>query len=408
MRRRRAPGLRCRCVVHRRRRLGHRQVPGLRQLRLHLGHLEDRLRHHRHPRLAPSRLQDLGLLRLLRRHGDRRRPDLPQDPWYVTLAAQVHIDTPWFLPDVSFQISKTCGQSQPFDSPLATTRRSAAETRPARWRPACRVPMHVPPLSDGNTDPTTLYSFNQLTPVTGAAVTGIVLPRRPDAGRGRRRHRASRSPTRSPTTPRSRPSPTPSPDDPGTQQVQDLTVRYALKSVQIQRSPRFGPQAGTWTDLVAADDTVLDHGGGTVHAAPAVSFAWDADNRADGVVRPTRLLINCRTPYSRHRRVVPERRGGARQRRRTSRAAGSTGQGLPDPLARPELDHRASRACGCPGQPALQRWRRPVVVDGAARDDATASVPTLDGIVALVLPWMREHLSVRSTSATRLSRSTPS
>ena len=33
--------------------------------------------------------------------------------------------------------------------------------------------------------------------------------------------------------------------DPGTQQVQDLTVRYALKSVQIQRSPRYGPQAGT-------------------------------------------------------------------------------------------------------------------------------------------------------------------
>ena len=48
---------------------------------------------------------------------------------------------------------------------------------------------------------------------------------------------------------------------------------------------------------VAAVDTALDTGG-TVHAAPAVSFAWDADSRADGVVSPNRLLINCRTPYS--------------------------------------------------------------------------------------------------------------
>lgn len=35
-----------------------------------------------------------------------------------------------------------------------------------------------------------------------------------------------------------------------------------------------------------------------VHAAPAVSFAWDADSRADGVMSPNRLLINCRPPYS--------------------------------------------------------------------------------------------------------------
>ena len=61
------------------------------------------------------------------------------------------------------------------------------------------------------------------------------------------------------------------------QVVQDLTVRYALKSVSIQRSPRFGPGAGTWTDLVAAADTELDlSGGGSVHTAPTDQlFALD-------------------------------------------------------------------------------------------------------------------------------------
>ena len=218
-----------------------------------------------------------------------------KSPWYVTLAATIHIDTPWFLPDVSFQISKTWSHSQPFDSPLVTPPLSGGDaTSPvAASLPA---PMHVPALSDGTTDPTTLYSYNQLAPVTGASVTSIVLP--PDLTpvavdadiaitfTNPVSNDAAIATQSYPVT-----------DDPGTQQVQDLAVRYALKSVQIQRSPRFGPQAGTWTDLVAADDTVLDTGG-AVHAAPAVSFAWDADNRADGVVSPTRLLINCRTPYS--------------------------------------------------------------------------------------------------------------
>jgi len=218
-----------------------------------------------------------------------------KSPYYVTLAATIHIDTPWFLPDVSFQISKTWHHSQPFDSPLVTPPLSGGDaTGPVAS--GLPVPMHMPALSDGTTDPTTLYSYNQLAPVTGAAVTGVVLPldltpvgvdadiaitfTNPvsnDAGIATQSY--------------------PITDDPGAQQVQDLTVRYALKSVQIQRSPRFGPQVGTWTDLVAADDTALDTGG-TIHAVPAVSFAWDADTRADGVVSPTRLLINCRTPYS--------------------------------------------------------------------------------------------------------------
>ena len=218
-----------------------------------------------------------------------------KNPWYVTLTALIHIDTPWFLPDVSFQISKTWSHSQPFDSPLANPPISGGDASSPQAA-SLPVPMHVPALSDGTTDPTTLYSYNQLAPVSGATVNGVVLP--PDLTpvavdadiaitfTNPLSNDAAIATQSYPTT-----------ADPGTQQVQDLTVRYALKSVQIQRSPRYGPQAGTWTNLVAADDTALDTGG-TVQATPAVSFAWDADTRADGGVSPTRLLINCRTPYS--------------------------------------------------------------------------------------------------------------
>ena len=215
------------------------------------------------------------------------------------VAAQIHIDTPWFLPDVTFKFQSTYGQSQPFDTTTLTQGlHSGSASSPTAPGSAQAAALVVPPLSDGNADPSQLYTFNQLTSVSGALLQDLHLrddlpvvavdadvciqftnPVANDAAIATDTYVAG--------------------TDLGVQQVQNLTVRYALKSVSIKRSPRFGPDAGTWTDLVAAVDTELDvSGGGTVHAAPAVSFRWDVDNRADGVLSPTRLLLNSRTPYS--------------------------------------------------------------------------------------------------------------
>lgn len=216
------------------------------------------------------------------------------DPGYWLWSAQIHIDTPWFLPDVSFQISgHSDSPSQPMDSRLLNPPLSGGDAGNGGSQ-APTSPMHVPALSDGNTDPTALYSFNQLSQVSTADVSAVVMPddltpvavdvdiaitfTNPLA------NDAAIATQSYPVT-----------TDPGLQTVQNLSVRYALKSVAIQRRPRFG--GGGWTDLVAAVDTALDLGG-NIHATPAVSFAWDADSRADGVVSPNRLLINCRTPYS--------------------------------------------------------------------------------------------------------------
>ena len=224
---------------------------------------------------------------------------LGRHPWYGMVSAQIHIDTPWFLPDVTFRFQQPFGQSQPFDLETVTQAlRSGSAASPAAPGSAGAAALLVPPLSDGNADPAQLYTFNQLSAVSGAAVQDVHLrddvpvvavdadvciqftnPVANDAAIATDTYVGG--------------------NDPGVQQVQNLTVRYALKSVSIQRSPRFGPGAGTWTDLVAAVDTELDvSGGGTLHAAPAVSFRWDADSRGDGLLSPTRLLMNSRTPYS--------------------------------------------------------------------------------------------------------------
>jgi hypothetical protein len=224
---------------------------------------------------------------------------LGKHPWYALVSAQLHIDTPWFLPDVTFKFQLPIGQSQPFDTTTLTQAlQSGSASSPAAPGSAAAAALVVPPLSDGNADSAQLYTFNQLAGVSGAPLEDLHLrddlpvvavdadvciqftnPVANDAAIATDTYVAG--------------------SDLGVQQVQNLTVRYALKSVSVTRSPRFGPDAGTWTDLVAAVDTELDvSGGGTVHAAPAVSFRWDADNRADGVLSPTRLLLNSRTPYS--------------------------------------------------------------------------------------------------------------
>ena len=224
---------------------------------------------------------------------------LVKHPWYVTLTGHVHIDTPWFLPDVTFQFSKTWNESLPFDTSSTTQALSSGSaSSPNAPGQDSVVPLHVPALSDGNTDALHLYTFNELNAVSGVAVTAVVVPADlapvavdADVSIDYVNPLANDAAIATESYPGGA--------DPGTQKVQDLTIRYALKSISIQRRPRFGPGAGTWTNLVAATDTELDlPAGGSVHATPAVSFRWDADTRADGVLAPKRLLVNCRTPYS--------------------------------------------------------------------------------------------------------------
>ena len=220
-------------------------------------------------------------------------------PWYATVAAELHIDTPWFLPDVTFRFETTSGESQPLrTSTITQALNSGAASSPTAPGEGSHAPLLVPPLSDGNADPGRLYSFDELAATSGAALEDVNL--RTDVPLVAVDADVSLEFTNPVANDAAIASDTyVGGTDLGVQQVQSMTVRYALRSVAIQRSPRFGPGAGTWTDLVAAVDTELDiSGGGSVQATPQVSFRWDADSRADGVLSPKRLLLNSRTPFS--------------------------------------------------------------------------------------------------------------
>ena len=220
-------------------------------------------------------------------------------PFSAMITAQLHIDLGWFLPDVTFRFQEPVGHAQPFSNDLLNPPVSSggadSQAQLASGGPA---PLLVPPLSDGNADAGTLYTFDGLAAVSGAAVQDVhlrgdlpIVAVDADISVNFSNPVANDAAIATDTYV--------SGTDLGVQKSGDLTIRYALTSIAIQRSPRFGDGAGTWTDLVAAVDTELDlAGGGTLHATPAVSFRWDADTRADGLLSPKRLLINGRTPYS--------------------------------------------------------------------------------------------------------------
>ncbi len=214
---------------------------------------------------------------------------LGKHPWYLTLHGEIKIDTPWFMPDVTFTIDKTWQECLPFDTATITQCLSSASgIDPTAQQDQALL---LPGLAGALGDAAFLYTFNQLN-----GLTGILIP---DP------HVRDDIPVVSVDAtiaiglaqPSSNDSlvATATASDSGVQQVQDLTVRYGLDSIAVRRAPRFGSAAGVWTDFVTDAQTGFSIGG---TAPEALTFAWDVDSRADGKLAPKRLLVNSSSPYS--------------------------------------------------------------------------------------------------------------
>jgi len=219
---------------------------------------------------------------------------LETQPRYSSYSLTFSIDTPWWMPDVSFSIARSSDTNRPYDAKLMN--RSLASASSIGTAGAREAALLMPALSNGDSNPASLYSFNGFMglssgsagdihtrtdiPIIATDATVAVNFTNPisnDMGIAPETYSAL--------------------GDPGVQNVKDLTLRYGLKSISVRRSPRYGSGAGVWTDFVAAEDTALDLSG-NVHLAPALSIRWDADSRADGTLSPKRLLLNSSTPYS--------------------------------------------------------------------------------------------------------------
>lgn len=214
---------------------------------------------------------------------------LGPEPQYNRYTVELRIDTPWWLPDVTFRKVLKNGAPQPASMPIITVPvpRAAALGPGAVEAVALLVPPAGPDRSVVSMEhlralPTAFAAddaIDQLVPVSCDAVIAIDFDAAVDdeitIGEN-------------------------TPDGAGTQQSGDLSARYALEGLSIRRRPRFGPDAGVWTELLAPDETQVDLESSdvTVVFQSAVSVKWNRDYVAEGRLDPKQLLVNADVPYA--------------------------------------------------------------------------------------------------------------
>lgn len=223
----------------------------------------------------------------------------PQEPNYRRFSLEVRIETPWWLPDVTFRVIRVREVPQPeampvLSAPLATA--AALQPGAGAETPAAVTALGtsgaVLAIADLRALPSTAVAesvWQELEPVSVHAVIALNLAVAVD-------NETSVAPATAPGAGRQAPTPPAS---------NELTSSYTLVRVGIRRRPRYGPQTGEWTDLLAPEDTEI---GGAEDLDPGpdliarftstVAFRWDADVVADGAIDPRRLLVNADTPYT--------------------------------------------------------------------------------------------------------------
>jgi len=223
----------------------------------------------------------------------------PQEPNYRRVSLEVRIETPWWLPDVTFRIEKVRDTPQPEAMPVLSMpvlSAGALEPGAATETPATITTLGAPgdvhtiaelrafppgQVPDSAWDSLTPVSVDSTIAVNFAVPMGnettVIPSTAADAGL-----QAAAAPAQN-----------------------QLSATYTITAVGIRRRARFGPDAGVWTDFLAPADSeigglddLLNDPDPSVTFASAVRFRWDADVIRDGTIDPRRLLVNADTPYT--------------------------------------------------------------------------------------------------------------
>jgi hypothetical protein len=223
----------------------------------------------------------------------------PQEPNFKRASLEVRIETPWWLPDVTFRLVKISGTAAPEQMPVLSSPLTAA----AAIEPGKLTAVDVAVTAIG--EPGALHTIESLRVAPDAPIGedawAALVPVSLDSTIALDFAAAlDNATTVAPSTP----------PDTGLQTAaapaaNDLSSRYTLLQLGVRRRPRFGEDAGVWTDLLAPENTEVggldDLLGDTdidVTFASALRCRWDADVTKDNAIEPRRLLVNADTPFS--------------------------------------------------------------------------------------------------------------
>ncbi len=223
----------------------------------------------------------------------------PQEPNYRRIGLEVRIETPWWLPDVTFRVEKVRDLPQPEAMPVISAPVSGATMR----EPGLTTETVVIVTALGDTAAVHTVAQLRLLPVGQLAEddwdslhpvsVDSVLALDLGASMGNETTVAPSVPidagVQSPAAP----------------SQNQLTASYTLIEVAVRRRPRYGVGAGAWTDLLAPEDSQVGDLGDLendpdlgVTFASVLKLRWDADVIVDDAITSRRLLVNADTPYS--------------------------------------------------------------------------------------------------------------
>lgn len=230
---------------------------------------------------------------------------LGPNPTYRRLGCEVRIETPWFLPDVTFRFEKIWDEPKLEQmAAISTPLISAGALNPGMQTQEDAI---VTPLTGSAVDEKRVYNMDELRALGEPSVP-------PDAHNNLTSVAVDTTIALNfkPAVDACDPAVEKTPDGAGTQKAtpsppikNDLSATYKLESIAIRRCPRFGPDAGVWTDLLEALETPLESLADLLPGSmliarftPTVSFQWDKDVLSEGRQDSRRLLINASTPYT--------------------------------------------------------------------------------------------------------------
>jgi hypothetical protein len=212
-------------------------------------------------------------------------------PAYRRVACEVHISTPWWLPDETFSWNRTIGQPQL--EQMATISTPVIEAAAYPLAQSDTIPVAVSPLVGTSIDEKATFNISQVTGLTPPAWPPDVL--------------AQAVPVAVDSTIALHFKPSVddkliwgqlTPPGMGTESSVDVSTVYELVELGIRRHPRFGPNASVWTTLLDPAHSRTDNLGNTPPQIQSpMGLRWDADFQREQKLDPRHFLLNAEMPY---------------------------------------------------------------------------------------------------------------
>lgn len=221
---------------------------------------------------------------------------LGPDPAYRRISCEVHIHTPWWMPDKTFRWNRTIDQPQLEQMSTVSTPVLEASAHPLAQSDTIAVA--VSPLLGATIEDKATFNLSQLTGMTPPPWPPEVLSQAVPVA------------VDSVIALHFKPSVDDrlvwgqiTPPDVGTQSSADVSTAYELVELGIRRRPRFGPAASAWTTLLDPAASRIDN---VINTPPQnlpalfrspLGLRWDADFQREQRLDPRHFLLNAEMPY---------------------------------------------------------------------------------------------------------------